>query len=125
MSAASDRSCPVQPGAQADEAADEGSQNDNLAAVMESMGIYDTDLRARSSNSNSLNETQRLLKMLLATLNRAVVMPPAPANHAEPPTGAGRVEPAVPDPDLRPRAEPASQTNYTEVSGSQLHTRDQ
>ncbi|XP_041802387.1 protein TASOR isoform X2 [Chelmon rostratus] len=104
-------------GAQADEIGDEGGQSDNLTAVMESMGIYDTDLRARgSANASAVNETQRLLKILLATLNKAVAQGSVPvqSNHGEPSTGSGRLEPAFPDPDLRKQNEPASQTNYTE-----------
>ncbi|KAM8755164.1 protein TASOR isoform 1-T1 [Acanthopagrus schlegelii] len=104
-------------GAQADEIGDEVGQNDNLTAVMESMGIYDTDLRARgNANASTVNETQRLIKILLATLNKAVAqgsMPVQP-NHGEPSTGPVRVEPAVSDPDLRKQNEPALQTNYTE-----------
>uniref|UniRef100_UPI0037E707BD protein TASOR isoform X2 n=1 Tax=Semicossyphus pulcher TaxID=241346 RepID=UPI0037E707BD len=104
-------------GAQADDMGDEGAQNDNLTAVMESMGIYDTDLRARgNTNDSAVNETQRLLKILLATLNKAVAQGSmsVPANHGEPSTGSGRTEPAFTDPDLRKQNEPASQTNYTE-----------
>ncbi|KAM9351407.1 protein TASOR [Symphorus nematophorus] len=105
-------------GAPADDLGDESGQSDNLTAVMESMGIYDTDLRAHHGNANAsaVNETQRLLKILLATLNKAVAqgsMSVQP-NHGEPSTGSGRVEPAIPDPDLRKQNEPASQTNYTE-----------
>ncbi|KAL1021572.1 hypothetical protein UPYG_G00015030 [Umbra pygmaea] len=71
--------------------------NSNLAEVMESMGIYDTDLRDRSDSSQaaSANETQRLLKILLATLNKAMaqgaVAPPQP-DHAEPPTVSASLE---------------------------------
>ncbi|XP_008276048.1 protein FAM208A isoform X2 [Stegastes partitus] len=104
-------------GAQADETGEEGGQNDNLTAVMESMGIYDTDLRARgNANTSTVNETQRLLKILLATLNKAVAQGSmsVQANHGEPSTGSGRVEPVLPDPDLRKQTEPALQTNYTE-----------
>lgn len=104
-------------GAQADEIGDEGGQSDNLTAVMESMGIYDTDLRARgNANASAVNETQRLLKILLATLNKAVAQGsmPVQSNHGEPSTGSGRVEPAFPDPDHRKQTEPALQTNYTE-----------
>lgn len=110
-------------GAQADEIGDEGGQSDNLTAVMESMGIYDTDLRARgNTNASAVNETQRLLKILLATLNKAVAQGSmsVQSNHGEPSTGSGRVEPAFPDPDLRKQNEPASQTNYTEVRFKRL-----
>ncbi|XP_067448609.1 protein TASOR isoform X1 [Thunnus thynnus] len=104
-------------GAQADEIGDEGGQSDNLTAVMESMGIYDTDLRAcGNTHSSAVNETQRLLKILLATLNKAVAQGsmPAQSNHGEPSTGPGAGEPAFSDPDLRKQNEPASQTNYME-----------
>ncbi|XP_078144495.1 protein TASOR isoform X2 [Centroberyx gerrardi] len=104
-------------GAQADEAGDESGQNYNLTAVMESMGIYDTDLRARgNAHSSSVNETQRLLKILLATLNKAMTQGSVSEqpNHGEPSAGTGRREPSIPDPDLRKQEEPASQTNYTE-----------
>ncbi|CAJ1084995.1 protein TASOR isoform X1 [Xyrichtys novacula] len=89
------------------------------AAVMESMGIYDTDLRARgnaNTNTSAVSDTQRLLKILLATLNKAVAQGSmsVPSNHGEPSTGLGRVEPAFPEPDLRKQNEPAALTNYTE-----------
>lgn len=86
---------------------------------MESMGIYDTDLRARgNTNALAVNETQRLLKILLATLNKAVAQGsmPVQSNHGEPSTGSG----VAPDPDLRQQNELASQTNYTEVRCKQL-----
>lgn len=108
----------VPVGAQADEIGDEGGQSDNLTAVMESMGIYDTDLRAcGNTHSTAVNETQRLLKILLATLNKAVAQGsmPVQSNHGEPSTGPAREEPAFPDPDLRKQNEPALQTNYMEV----------
>ncbi|KAM4610572.1 protein TASOR isoform 3-T3 [Polymixia lowei] len=103
--------------AQAEEAIDEVGQNYNLTAVMESMGIYDTDLRARgNAHSSSVNETQRLLKILLATLNKAMTQGSVneQPDHGEPSAGSGRREPSIPDPDLRKQEEPASQTNYTE-----------
>ncbi|XP_045912322.1 protein TASOR isoform X1 [Micropterus dolomieu] len=102
-------------GAQADEVGDEVGQSDNLTAVMESMGIYDTDLRAHG-NTSEVSETQRLLKILLATLNKAVAHSSAAvqSNHGEPSTGSGRVDPVVPDPDRKKQNEPPSQTNYTE-----------
>lgn len=108
-------------GAQADEVGDEVGQSDNLTAVMESMGIYDTDLRAHG-NTSEVSETQRLLKILLATLNKAVAHSSAAvqSNHGEPSTGSGRVDPVVPDPDRKKQNEPPSQTNYTEVRYKQL-----
>nr|XP_020485190.1 protein TASOR-like isoform X1 [Labrus bergylta] len=105
-------------GAQADEMGDDIGQSDNLTAVMESMGIYDTDLRARgNTNASAVNETQRLLKILLATLNKAVAQGSMslPPNHGESSTGSGRAEAAFPDPNLRKQNEPALLTNYTEV----------
>ncbi|XP_037628313.1 protein TASOR isoform X2 [Sebastes umbrosus] len=104
-------------GAQADEIGEEGGQSDNLTAVMESMGIYDTDLRAHgNTNASAVNETQRLLKILLSTLTKAVAQGSmsAQSNHGEPSTGSGSGEPAFPEPDLKKQNEPASQTNYTE-----------
>lgn len=98
--------------------AEDAGQSDNLTAVMESMGIYDTDLRARgNANTSAVSETQRLLKILLATLNKAVAQGSmsVPPNHGEPSTGSGRVEPAFFNQDLRKQNDPASQTNYTEV----------
>ncbi|KAM3618357.1 uncharacterized protein V6R79_019606 [Siganus canaliculatus] len=99
-------------GAQTDEIGDDVGQSDNLTAVMESMGIYDTDLRARG-NASAVNETQRLLKILLATLNKAVAQgsTPGQSNHGEPSTGSGKVEV---DQELEKQSEPASQTNYAE-----------
>lgn len=110
-------------GNQADEMVDEAGHSDNLTAVMESMGIYDTDLRSRgNTNTSAVTETQRLLKILLATLNKAVAQGSmsVQSNHGEPSTGSGRGEPSLPDPDHRKHNEPASQTNYTEVRCKQL-----
>ncbi|XP_035500892.2 protein TASOR isoform X3 [Scophthalmus maximus] len=104
-------------GTQAGEVGDEGGHSDNLTAVMESMGIYDTDLRARGNNNvSAVNETQRLLKILLATLNKAVAQGSVSvqSNHGEASTGSGSTEPSIPDPDFRKQLEPALQTNYTE-----------
>ncbi|XP_071020796.1 protein TASOR-like isoform X2 [Oncorhynchus clarkii lewisi] len=71
--------------------------NYNLAAVMESMGIYNTDLRDRgnSSQASSANETQRLLKILLSTLNKAMAQGAAATDlpdHGEPNTGTASME---------------------------------
>ena len=110
-------------GATADEIVDEGGQSENLTAVMESMGIYDTDLRAHgNANPTAVNDTQRLLKILLATLNKAVAQGAmaVPPNPGEPSTGSGRAEPAFPEPDLTKLNEPVPQTNYTEVKYEQL-----
>ncbi|XP_077938475.1 protein TASOR isoform X2 [Gasterosteus aculeatus] len=102
-------------GPQSEEVGDEGVPGDNLTAVMESMGIYDTDLRAHgNAGAPAANETQRLLKILLATLNKAVAQGSvsAPPNPGEPSTGSG--EPAAPEPEPKKPNEPACQTNYTE-----------
>ncbi|XP_026188373.1 protein TASOR isoform X2 [Mastacembelus armatus] len=104
-------------GARADEMGEEGGQSDNLTAVMESMGIYDNDLRARgNTNSSAVGETQRLLKILLATLNKAVAQGSmsVQSNHGEPSKGSGKSEATVPEADVRKQHEHASQTNYTE-----------
>lgn len=71
-------------------------ENYNLAAVMESMGIYDTDLRDRgnTSQASSANETQRLLKILLSTLNKAMVQGAAAAPTDLP----DQVEPSTENP---------------------------
>lgn len=106
-------------GTQADEMGEEGGHGDNLTAVMESMGIYDTDLRSRgNTNSSAVGETQRLLKILLATLNKAVAQGSVSvqSNHGEPSTGSAKAEPVFHDAESRKQNEPASQTNYTEVS---------
>lgn len=100
------------------DAAEEGGHSDNLTAVMDSMGIYDTDLRARThdnarSNASAVNETQRLLKILLATLNKAVHQGslPAQSNHGE------ASDPAALEtkPESRHQNELTLHTNYTEV----------
>lgn len=97
---------------------EEGGHCDNLTAVMESMGIYDTDLRARTqdnarANASAVNETQRLLKILLATLNKAVHQGslPAQSNHGEP-SGPAALET---EPESRHQNELTLHTNYTEV----------
>lgn len=98
--------------------AEEGGHGDNLTAVMESMGIYDTDLRARAhdntrANASAVNETQRLLKILLATLNKAVHQGslPAQSNHGE---GSGPAALEA-EPESRHQNELTLHTNYTEV----------
>lgn len=85
---------------------------------MESMGIYDTDLRARAhdnprANASAVSETQRLLKILLATLNKAVHQGslPVQSNHGEPSVPAA----LEPEPEPRHQNELTSHTNYTEV----------
>ncbi|CAL8325414.1 unnamed protein product [Merluccius merluccius] len=119
--------------------------NGESSRVMESMGIYDTDLRATRGNTHgsSVNETQRLLKILLATLNKAMSQGGAGEadNHGETSKqeGGARREPVIPDPDLRRPDEPLpSQTNYAEEDmdcspgspfslgspGEQAHTSD-
>uniref|UniRef100_A0A3B4F3W8 Transcription activation suppressor b n=1 Tax=Pundamilia nyererei TaxID=303518 RepID=A0A3B4F3W8_9CICH len=104
-------------GANKHQRTDQLSNGEPSRAVMESMGIYDTDLRARgNTNTSAVSETQRLLKILLATLNKAVAQGSvsADSNHGEPSTGSGRVEPVYHDPDHRKQNEPPSQTNYAE-----------
>ncbi|KAJ8016093.1 hypothetical protein DPEC_G00003570 [Dallia pectoralis] len=69
--------------------------NSHLAAVLESMGIPDTDMRDRgdSSQPGAGNETQRLLKILLATLNKAMAQGSAPTtqpDHVESSSGSAR-----------------------------------
>lgn len=98
--------------------AEEGTHGDNLTAVMESMGIYDTDLRARThdnarTNASAVNETQRLLKILLATLNKAVHQGslPTPSHQGEP-SGPAALDS---EPESRHRNELTSHTNYAEV----------
>ncbi|MEQ2200366.1 hypothetical protein XENOCAPTIV_028275 [Xenoophorus captivus] len=71
---------------QTDSVGDEAGQRDSLTAVMESMGIYDTDLRNRGgTDPSTAGETQRLLKILLATLNKAMAQSSMSvlANHGE------------------------------------------
>ena len=112
------------PGPQAEDSLEEAGHGYNLMAVMESMGIYDTDLRASRANAHgsSVGETQRLLKILLATLNKAMSQAGGgaaePADHGETSKqeAGARREPVLPDPDLRkPGEPPAAPTNYAEV----------
>ncbi|XP_054650208.1 protein TASOR isoform X2 [Dunckerocampus dactyliophorus] len=100
-----------------EEIGEEGGQSENLTAVMESIGIYDTDLRAcDNTNTTAVHETQRLLKILLATLNKAVAQGSisVQSNHGEQSTGPESGEPANPASDLGKQNELSSQTNYTE-----------
>lgn len=100
----------------AGEGGGKGGQGDNLTTVIESMGIYDTDLRSRG-NSSVNTDTQRLLKILLATLNKAVTGSPPVAPHrgGEGSTGSATTEPPCSHVDHSKDVEPASRTNYTEV----------
>ncbi|XP_034028531.1 protein TASOR isoform X2 [Thalassophryne amazonica] len=101
--------------AQPDEPGDEPVHSENLTEVMESMGIYDTDLRSRTNtDASSVHETQRLLKILLTTLNKAMTQGSLQVNHGEPSAGAGRSDLAVHDPDFRKQSELHLQTNYLE-----------
>ncbi|XP_061760151.1 protein TASOR [Nerophis ophidion] len=96
------------------EIGEEGGQSENLTAVMESMGIYDTDLRAcDNSNTTAVHETQRLLKILLTTLNKAVAEGSisVQSNQDEQSTGPEKGEPAC---GLGKKNELLPQTNYTE-----------
>eukprot|EP00063_Salmo_salar_P025958 XP_014000793.1 PREDICTED: protein FAM208A-like isoform X5 [Salmo salar] len=88
--------------------------NYNLAAVMESMGIYNTDLRDRvnSSQASSANETQRLLKILLSTLNKAMAQGAAATDlpdHGEPTTGTASMEKPLAGAPYAGRVEQAQQ----------------
>lgn len=83
---------------------------------MESMGIYNTDLRDRvnSSQASSANETQRLLKILLSTLNKAMVQGAAAApadlpDHVEPSTGSATTENPLTGSPIEGRVEQARQ----------------
>ncbi|XP_057686033.1 protein TASOR isoform X2 [Corythoichthys intestinalis] len=94
-----------------------GGQNENLTAVMESMGIYDTDLRGcGSTNTTAVQETQRLLKILLSTLNKAVAQGSisVKSDHGEQSACPERVETVVSALDFQKKNEPGSQTNYAE-----------
>ncbi|XP_014853954.1 PREDICTED: protein TASOR-like isoform X1 [Poecilia mexicana] len=102
---------------QMDDVGDEARQRDNLTAVMESMGIYDTDLRNRSStDAASANETQRLLKILLATLNKAMAQSSMTvlANHGESSSSSGTMESILSDSAAAVQIDAVPQTNYTE-----------
>lgn len=91
---------------------DDVGQKDSLTAVMESMGIYDTDLRSHGSDSSTaVNETQHLLKILLTTLKKAVSQGSFPVQTNKP--SAGSVLDS--EPDLKQQKALVSQTNYTEV----------
>lgn len=99
-------------GSQTCEFGDEGSQNDNLISVMERMG-YDTDLRAHGTQESAVSETQNLLKILLATLNKAVAQGSV-SNDGEPLAGSEKTDPVIPSLDQKKQTELTSQTNYTE-----------
>ncbi|XP_077424947.1 protein TASOR isoform X2 [Vanacampus margaritifer] len=104
-------------GAPVEEMGEDGGQSENLTAVMESMGIYDTDLRAcGNTNTTTVHETQRLLKILLSTLNKAVAQGSisVKSKHGEQSTGPEKVDPAVATSDCSKQNELASQTNYIE-----------
>lgn len=102
----------VLPGLQADDLGDDVGQKDNLTAVMESMGIYGTDLRTHADDgSTAVNETQRLLKILLTTLKKAVSQGSLSVQSKKP--SAGSVLES--ETDLKQQKELVSQTNYTEV----------
>lgn len=91
---------------------DDVGQKDSLTAVMESMGIYDTDLRTHGNdNSTAVNETQRLLKILLTTLKKAVSQGSLSVQSNKP--SAGSVLES--ETDLKQQKELVSQTDYTEV----------
>eukprot|EP00063_Salmo_salar_P025957 XP_014000792.1 PREDICTED: protein FAM208A-like isoform X4 [Salmo salar] len=100
--------------AQGEEEQEGEGGNYNLAAVMESMGIYNTDLRDRvnSSQASSANETQRLLKILLSTLNKAMAQGAAATDlpdHGEPTTGTASMEKPLAGAPYAGRVEQAQQ----------------
>lgn len=102
---------------QTDSVGDETGQRDNLTAVMESMGIYDTDLRNRdSTDASAASETQRLLKILLATLNKAMAQSSVTAlpNHGESSTSSAMMESILSDSAAGVQTETLPQTNYGE-----------
>ncbi|XP_021171935.2 protein TASOR isoform X2 [Fundulus heteroclitus] len=105
---------------QAVDIGDEAGQRDSLTAVMESMGIYDTDLRNRGgsggADASTANETQRLLKILLATLNKAMAQSAVPVlpNHGDSSTSSGMMESILSDSAAGMQIETAPQTNYAE-----------
>lgn len=111
---------PVLPGLRTDDLGEEAGHKDNLAAVMESMGIYDTDLRTRGNDgSTAAGETQRLLRILLSTLKKAVSQGPLSAQSNQP-SAASELESEA---DPKPPKELLSQTNYSQVRRSPAETR--
>lgn len=97
-------------GSQGREFGHEGAQGDNLISVMERIG-YDTDLRTHSAQGSAVSETQNLLKILLATLNKAVAQSSLPS-HGE--AESERTGSVTPNTDQRKLNELPAQTNYTE-----------
>ncbi|KAM8830901.1 protein TASOR isoform 2-T2 [Synchiropus picturatus] len=92
---------------------EEGGQSDNLTAVMESMGIYDTDLRnCGNSSSSTENDTQRLWNVIISTLTKAMNQGAARAQQNLGETSQERVEPKQSEADQQ--NEPPSQANYTQ-----------
>lgn len=90
---------------------------------MESMGIYDTDLRNRdSTDASAANETQRLLKILLATLNKAMAQSSVSGlpNHGESSTSSGTMESILSDSAAGVQTVTVPQTNYAEVPFTEL-----
>lgn len=92
--------------------------------VMDSMGICDTDLRERMGQSASISETQRLIKLLMNTLNRAITQGASGAEVAAETLervsaeGLDLVRSEATDLDLRSRVkdeEPSTQ-DFLEVS---------
>lgn len=75
---------------------------------------YDTDLRAHGTQESAVSETQNLLKILLATLNKAVAQGSV-SNDGEPLAGSEKTDPVIPSLDQKKQTELTSQTNYTEV----------
>ncbi|KAK7884176.1 hypothetical protein WMY93_027299 [Mugilogobius chulae] len=97
-------------GSQGREFEHEGAQTDNLISVMEHIG-FDTDLRTHSTQGSAVSETQSLLKILLATLNKAVAQGSVPNQDN---AGSERTGSVTPNTDQRKLNEQTAQTNYTE-----------
>ncbi|KAJ0036689.1 hypothetical protein NQD34_005366 [Periophthalmus magnuspinnatus] len=88
----------------------EGGKTDNLISVMEHIG-YDTDLRTHNTQGSAVSETQNLLKILLATLNKAVAQGSLP-NQDD--AGSERTGSVTPNVDQRKINEHPTHTNYAE-----------
>ncbi|XP_072305848.1 protein TASOR-like [Eucyclogobius newberryi] len=92
----------------------QGSQEvapaDNLYSVMERIG-YDSELKTHTKQGSAITETQGLLKILLATLNKAVAQGSKPKPDD---AGSERTDSVTPNNDQRKPNELAAQTNYVE-----------
>ncbi|CAL1605649.1 unnamed protein product [Knipowitschia caucasica] len=83
----------------------DGAQKEGLISVMERIG-YDTDLRAHGTQGTAVSETQNLLKILLATLNKAVAQGATPNKD-----GSGSV---TPNADQKKTHDLTAPADYTE-----------